>query len=83
MENCCNGANWFASEEISYIDCELAPKLHVMKTAVPHFKSAPVDLGLFPKLNSYQSFIHDSEAFKSGLEYADETVFWGWENARK
>jgi len=83
MEAVCSGSGWFATDDISYLDCELAPKLHIMATAVPHFKSAPIDLEGFPKLQEYIKFVFASDAFKTTCDYTAETVLWGWEGARK
>ena len=68
---------------IGLADCALAPKLFHLRAAAAHYKTPPfsVDPVTYPALARYMAGIFEHPAF---LESAvpDETVIWGWGNAR-
>ena len=72
-------------EMITTIDCSLAPKLFHMKVGIKNFKqTAPDSINLeseFPALTSYMNTMFSRDSFKETL-YPEETVVWGWSNAR-
>ena len=80
-------SNYFANTpKLSQIDCELAPKLHILKVASEGLKvGVTFEEDLLkdcPNLVAYCKFIFEDEAFLSGKDYDDATVIWGWKCAR-
>eukprot|EP00565_Helicotheca_tamesis_P002636 CAMPEP_0185729894 /NCGR_PEP_ID=MMETSP1171-20130828/7734_1 /TAXON_ID=374046 /ORGANISM="Helicotheca tamensis, Strain CCMP826" /LENGTH=238 /DNA_ID=CAMNT_0028398833 /DNA_START=71 /DNA_END=787 /DNA_ORIENTATION=+ len=64
------------------LDCSLVPKLYHMKVGLKNFKKDAVDLEKdYPGLASYVAAALDRESVKDTL-YPEETVVWGWSNAR-
>ena len=69
-------------EQITLVDCSLAPKLYHMTIGVKEFKSCAIDFeNQFPLVKKYMDSVFDSESFKKSI-YPEETVVWGWSNAR-
>ena len=70
-------------EIFTLIDASLAPKLHHMQVGVNEFKGGAVDIDDdFPKLRAYMDLVFARKSFVDAL-YPEETVTWGWSNARK
>jgi glutathione S-transferase len=69
-------------EQISLLDCSLAPKLYHMQTGLVAFKSMSIDLKQqFPKVAAYMDAVFARPSFEK-TKYPTETVLWGWGNAR-
>jgi len=69
-------------EQLTLLDCSLAPKLYHMSIGLEAFKDNAIDLkNQFPLVKKYMDVIFDRDSFKDGL-YPKETVIWGWSNAR-
>jgi len=70
---------------LTLLDCSLAPKLFHMKVGLTHFKQTvpePIDLeSEFPALTTYMNTMFVRDSFQDSL-YPEETVVWGWSNAR-
>ncbi len=69
-------------EQITLLDCSLAPKLFHLSVGLKEFKENAVDLAAsFPKVKAYMDAVFERDSFKNAL-YPEETVIWGWSNAR-
>jgi len=69
-------------EDLTILDCALAPKLYHMSVGLEAFKSGEIDVDReFPLVKSYMHAIFDRESFKKS-SYPEETIIWGWSNAR-
>ena len=69
-------------EQITLLDCSLAPKLYHMSIGLKSFKDDAIDVETsFPKVKSYMDTVFDRDSFKDA-SYPEETVVWGWTNAR-
>lgn len=69
-------------EQITLLDCSLAPKLYHMVTGVKEFKNGAIDFeNQFPLLKKYMDILFDRDSFKDSI-YPEETIAWGWSNAR-
>lgn len=69
-------------EQVTLLDCSLAPKLYHMSIGLKSFKDDAIDVeASFPKLKAYMDAIFDTDSFKEA-SYPEETVVWGWTNAR-
>lgn len=69
-------------ENITLLDCSLAPKLYHMTVGMKHFKkNEDTVLGQYPSLKKYIDMMFDRDSFKEAL-YGEEVVVWGWSNAR-
>jgi len=69
-------------ENITLLDCSLAPKLYHMTVGMKHFKkNEDTVLGQYPSLKKYIDMMFDRESFQESL-YGEEVVVWGWSNAR-
>ena len=69
-------------EQFTLLDCSLAPKLYHMSVGLKNFKENSIDVGQsFPNVKAYIDVISDRESYKDTL-YPEETVVWGWSNAR-
>jgi glutathione S-transferase len=71
-----------SGEQISLMDCSLAPKLYHMQTGLGGFKSMSIDLKQqYPKVAAYMDAVFARPSFET-TKYPTETVLWGWGNAR-
>ncbi len=71
-----------SGENISLMDCSLAPKLFHLKVGLAAFKNNAIDIpNKFPLLQNYMDTIFSRDSFQQSL-YAEEIVVWGWSNAR-
>lgn len=69
-------------EALTLVDCSLAPKLFHMKIGLQHFKSNVLDVSMeYPAVAAYMKMMFARESFQASL-YPEETVIWGWSNAR-
>lgn len=69
-------------EQLTMVDCSLAPKLYHLSVGLKNFKDNAIDIGTaFPKVKAYMDAVFDRDSFKEAL-YPEETVVWGWSNAR-
>lgn len=69
-------------EQLSLLDCSLAPKLYHLLVGLKSFKNNAIDLsGQFPKVRSFMDTMFTRESFKDSI-YPEEVVVWGWSNAR-
>lgn len=69
-------------EQLTLIDCSLAPKLYHLSVGLRRFKDGAIDIRMqFPKVSSFMDTMFARESFKESL-YPEETVVWGWSNAR-
>lgn len=70
-------------EKITLADCALAPKLYHMSTGLKAFKDNAIDVGAsFPAVQAYMDTMFAQKSFVDSL-YPEETVVWGWSNARQ
>lgn len=68
--------------KITLLDCSLAPKLYHLSVGIKAFKDGAIDIpNQFPKLQAYMDHVFAKESFVDAL-YPEETVVWGWSNAR-
>ncbi len=80
----CKKTKFFAGDDISLVDFNLAPKLYHFKTTMEAFypeiyKDKVLKL---ERLNAYMDTMFENEAFKASV-YPQETVLWGWNAARQ
>ena len=69
-------------DAVSLLDCSLAPKLFHMETGIDGLKDKSIDLGQqFPHVRTYMDAIFARPSFEKTV-YPQETVLWGWGNAR-
>lgn len=69
-------------EQMSLMDCSLAPKLYHMQTGLEGLKGMSIDLKQqFPKVAAYMDAVFARPSFEK-TKYPTETVLWGWGNAR-
>eukprot|EP00540_Astrosyne_radiata_P004296 CAMPEP_0116834720 /NCGR_PEP_ID=MMETSP0418-20121206/7143_1 /TAXON_ID=1158023 /ORGANISM="Astrosyne radiata, Strain 13vi08-1A" /LENGTH=281 /DNA_ID=CAMNT_0004464301 /DNA_START=78 /DNA_END=923 /DNA_ORIENTATION=+ len=69
-------------EKITLQDCALAPKLYHMKIGLKAFKDNAIDVATqFPAVHLYMESVFSRKSFVDSL-YPEETVVWGWTNAR-
>jgi len=69
-------------EQITILDCSLAPKLYHMATGLKVFKNNAIDLeNQFPLVKKYMDSVFERQSFKDSV-YPEEVVEWGWSNAR-
>jgi glutathione S-transferase len=69
-------------EEITLLDCSLAPKLYHMVTGLKAFKDGAIDLeNQFPLLQKYINSVFGRTSFQDSI-YPEETIVWGWSNER-
>ena len=69
-------------EKITLVDCSLAPKLYHMRTGLKAFKVNAIDIGAsYPAVQAYMETMFQQRSFVDAL-YPEETVIWGWNNAR-
>jgi glutathione S-transferase len=68
---------------LTLVDCSLAPKLYHMKTGLKAFKDNAIKIEAeYPHVSKYMETIFERQSFIDSL-YPEETVVWGWSNARK
>merc|ERR1712117_169646 len=77
-------ADFLLGDKISLLDCSLAPKLYLLKVTLMAFNpelamKLPSELWY---LDAYMTRMFAHPAFNEA-KYPEETVVWGWENARK
>ena len=69
-------------ETFTLVDASLAPKLYHMQTGLKGFKGNAIDTAAeFPKLRKYMDSVFSRQSFVDSI-YPEETVVWGWSNAR-
>lgn len=69
-------------ENMTLIDCNVAPKLYHMKVGVSVFKQNAIDVkDSFPAVHSYMETMFNRDSFTK-TSYPEETILWGWGNAR-
>jgi len=77
-----DGTTFMEGEQFSLVDCSLAPKLYHLKVGLEAFKQNSVDLSTqYPHLQTYMDTVFARPSFVDAL-YPEETVVWGWSNAR-
>lgn len=70
-------------ERITLLDCSLAPKLYHMVTGLKAFKDGAIDVeNKFPLLQKYINSVFARKSFQDSI-YPEETIVWGWSNARE
>mmetsp|Transcript_20911 Transcript_20911/g.37771 ORF Transcript_20911/g.37771 Transcript_20911/m.37771 type:complete len:327 (-) Transcript_20911:48-1028(-) len=70
-------------EMFTMLDCSLAPKLFHLKVASGEFKNNSEDLFAdFPALKKYMDDVFARPSFVDTV-CPEETIVWGWSNARK
>eukprot|EP00978_Attheya_sp_CCMP212_P029363 scaffold104102_cov55-Attheya_sp.AAC.1 len=70
-------------EMFTMLDCSLAPKLYHLKVASGEFKNNSEDLFAdFPALKTYMDDVFARPSFVDTV-CPEETIVWGWSNARK
>ncbi len=70
-------------EQLTLLDCALAPKLYHMGIGLKSFKDNAIDVDTtFPYVKAYMDAVFSRDSFKESI-YPEETVVWGWSNARK
>eukprot|EP01084_Bolivina_argentea_P312250 540581_1 len=67
-------------QNISLVDCSIAPKLYHTKTTLAHFKNTIIPLEL-EYLQKYLNTVFAHPAFVS-TKYPVDVVVWGWNQAR-
>lgn len=73
---------FLAGSQLTLLDCALAPKLFHLKVGVKHFKNNAIDFGTkYPTLGKYMDAMFARPSFVES-SYPEETVVWGWSNAR-
>lgn len=69
--------------KVTLVDCSLAPKLYHMQTGLKVFKDNAIDIATdFPAVQAYLDTMFQRPSFVETL-YPEETVVWGWSNARQ
>jgi len=69
-------------EKVALQDCALAPKLYHMTVGLKMFKDNALDVAKdFPTVQKYIDTMFARESFAKST-YPEETVAWGWGNAR-
>jgi glutathione S-transferase len=69
-------------ELVSLLDCSLAPKLYHLSTGLKGFKNNAIDLQTqFPEVKAFMDVMFERDSFKAS-KYPEETIIWGWSNAR-
>jgi glutathione S-transferase len=70
-------------EQITLLDCSLAPKLYHMATGLKAFKDNAIDLkNQFPHVKKYSDAVFERKSFQDSI-YTEDAIVWGWSNARK
>jgi glutathione S-transferase len=70
-------------EQVSLMDCSLAPKLYVALSGLEAFKDNAVDISAqFPAVQAYMNTMFARDSFAKTV-YPKETLVWGWSNARR
>jgi len=69
--------------EFTLLDCSLAPKLYHLSVGLKEFKpNAGMDLATqYPKIHGYFETVSQRESFQKSM-YPQETILWGWTQAR-
>jgi glutathione S-transferase len=69
-------------ENITLLDCSLAPKLYHMQTGIELFKDCSIVFDKeFPALAAYCDAVFTRDTFRKTM-YGKDVVAWGWSNAR-
>ena len=69
-------------EQITLLDCSLAPKLYHMATGLKAFKDNAINMDeQFPLVKKYMDAVFARQSFQDSI-YPEETIEWGWSNAR-
>lgn len=73
---------FFVGETLTLLDCSLAPQLYHLKVGVKYLKENKIDLPHeFPALTTYMDAMFARPSFVES-SYPEETVVWGWSDAR-
>jgi len=66
-------------EQLTVLDCSLAPKLYHMDVCLEKLKDSPIDVAAaYPAVRKYMDEVFERPSFKDTAEYGPETVVWGW-----
>lgn len=76
-----DGKQFLVGDELTVPDCALAPKLYHMVTGAKAFKSIDDICKDYPHVQRYIDTVFARKSFMETL-YPEETVVWGWGNAR-
>lgn len=69
-------------QQITLLDCSLAPKLYHMATGLKAFKDNAINMDeQFPLVKKYMDAVFARQSFQDSI-YPEETIEWGWSNAR-
>lgn len=69
-------------EHVTLLDCSLAPKLYHLSIGLKAFKDGAIDIKTqFPGVQAYMDHVFATSSFVDA-SYPEETVVWGWSNAR-
>ena len=69
-------------EQLTLLDCSLAPKLYHMQIGLDGFKNNAINIDVqYPAIKSYMDTMFTRSSFEKTI-YPKETVLWGWGNAR-
>ena len=76
------GKTFLCGDLFGLDDCQLAPKLYHLQTALKAFKANAIDLQQgYPALARYMNTVFARDSFQKAL-YPADVVIWGWGNAR-
>lgn len=74
---------FLCGEKFTMLDCRLAPQLYHLQTGIVGFKNGTAELSTaFPNVQSYIDRVQARPSFQT-TSYPQETILWGWSNARK
>jgi glutathione S-transferase len=76
------GKDYLCGDSITLLDCSLIPKLYHLKVGVDGFKEGKPSLADYPQVSAYYKRATERPSFQSTV-YPEETILWGWGNARK
>jgi len=69
-------------EQLTLLDCSLAPKLYHLATGLKAFKNEAIRMETqYPLVTKYMHAVFNRESFKETC-YPEDTIVWGWSNAR-
>lgn len=76
-------SKYFAGDQVSLVDFNLAPKLfHMEATLEKFYPKVHEKVNNMNALKGYMTLMFENEAFKACV-YPKETVVWGWSAARQ
>lgn len=74
---------FLVDEQLTLLDLSLAPKLYHMSVGMKAFKNNAIDVSTtYPRVKEYMDTIFARDSFQKTV-YPEETVVWGWSNARE